>query len=687
MPNLYQAPSVDVIWSGLSGNPSKWNADLNRIFDVNLPKYLGDEQDGEEELYTLLTATYQKCQPTGQEPTVVLAGYSQGAMLAHNVLNQLAAQGQTGPAALVKGAVLIADPERVPLSDVVNLGTAPGNHYGICRQAEVLDASCILGNGPTPDVADYFAPTTVAVCDNGDIICDTSADIASVNPITDIQDVKHGIWVHTNCHSYCGSEVITAGRWIGRKLIADGRGATTVPSPSPSPSPTSTGTGPGTWTAMAAPEPTGATSGSLDSVTCPSTTCVATGWDSNGILIVSGSGTSWTATDTPGPVSTQPGSSIAPEGGPYVACATPSACTAVGYYQDSATGPSSTYSYLLTGGVGGSWTLRQPPLPTNALAGGDVDLRSVACPSATQCVAVGTYTDSSYNTEGLVLTGSGSSWQATEAPLPADASGTDQNTQLFSVACSSSQCVIGGGYAVAGSGTDPAYSAALVLTGSGSSWTASAPPVPANAIADATNLGVASGIDQVTCPASGCVALGQYMDTSKAYEAMVLTQSGTSWTAVEPPLPDNTSGTGLGSALLGLGCASASACTAWGIYDYAENTAQARIMTVTGFGTSWQASDIAAGGGSVGADAGLDVACLSATVCTALDPYDADPGLLITGSGSAWTATTAPLPSDAQSTEAHLYAIACSSAQCVSVGTYWNSADDQEGLLDIEPSH
>ena len=682
MPGYYQAPSVNDIVKGWSRNPLKWEADLNRVINVNLPKYLASEQTGETELYTYLSNTYLDCQPTGHEPMVVLAGYSQGAMVVHNVLNLLALGGKAGVATIIKGAVLVADPERTTFSNVPNFGTATASDEGICPWFEgsaigKLDAFSCVGSDRTADVAEQFAKSTIAVCDEKDFICDWSADVHS-NATTDFEDIKYGKRVHTNCYTYCGGEVITAGKWIGRKLIADGLGTAPSLSPSPTATPTSTGTGGGSWTALTAPTPGGATSGTLESVTCPSTTCVAMGWDSKGILIVSGSGSSWTATDTPGPVSTEAGASIDPWGGPYVACATPSACTAVGYY-DNNTGGGSTYGYLVTEGVGASWTVRKPPLPANALADGDVELKSVACPSPTQCVAVGVYTDSSYNTQGLVLTGSGSSWQATEAPVPADAV-TSSGAQLLSVACSSpSQCVIGGSYDVAGSGGSSAYEAGLILTGWGSSWTASPAPVPANADPNTNNIGDLSYVDQVACPASGCVATGEYVVSSSNEQGMLLTQSGTSWTAVETPR----SGVAEGSEFLGLGCAPGAACTAWGIYDVAA--AQPRVVVVTGSGSLWKATDIANAASWVGGGAQPDVACLSATVCTALDPYDATPGLLITGSGTTWTTTTAPLPSDAQSTGARLSAIACSSAQCVSVGSYYNSADDQEGLLDIEP--
>ena len=204
----YQAPSINVLTSGLSWNWRNWQADLRQFFQVNLRDYLGAEQDGEAELYSYLTTTYQDCLSTGQEPMVVLAGYSQGAMLVHNVLNVLIASGQTGPAAMIKGAVLIADPERVSFSDVVNLGTASASDEGICPEGEGLaqtfhiSLSCTLF-GPTTDLTNYFVRSTIAVCDDEDAICDTSADLKSWNLNikkdikTDIAELKYGVGVHT----------------------------------------------------------------------------------------------------------------------------------------------------------------------------------------------------------------------------------------------------------------------------------------------------------------------------------------------------------------------------------------------------------------------------------------------------------------------------------------------------------
>ena len=55
---------------------------------------------------------------------------------------------------------------------------------------------------------------------------------------------------------------------------------------------------------------------------------------------------------------------------------------------------------LLVTGSGTSWTAAEAPLPANAAADPGAGLGSVACPSASSCVAAGVYTDSSGNLAG-----------------------------------------------------------------------------------------------------------------------------------------------------------------------------------------------------------------------------------------------------------------------------------------------
>ena len=103
-------------------------------------------------------------------------------------------------------------------------------------------------------------------------------------------------------------------------------------------------------------------------------------------------------------------------------------------------------------------------------------------------------------------------WTAVNAPLPADAS-ANPNLLRGTVACSAaSACVVASDY-FDSSGVEHG----LLLTGSGTSWTAMKAPLPSNAV----NGGE---LDSVTCvPGSVCTAGGLYLDSSQHTQGMLLT--------------------------------------------------------------------------------------------------------------------------------------------------------------------
>ncbi len=283
-----------------------------------------------------------------------------------------------------------------------------------------------------------------------------------------------------------------------------------------------------TWTPAQAPLPANAdhTFAQLYAVACPSAlACTAVGsytgsagWQA---LLLTKSGTSWTATQAPVPV----GAATDPYATPTkVACASATACAAIGSYTDS----SNVQQGLLLTRSGSSWTAAQAPLPAGTAANLSPTLVSVACNSASSCVVVGSYEDASFNFHGLLLTGSGSSWIATQPPLPSGADPTGY-VQLDAVKCpTATQCTAVGSY------TDTAgHAQGLILTGYGSSWTATQAPLPANANTDPR-----VAISALSCSsASACTAVGTY---DGAQQGLLLTGSGTTWTATEAPLPAGT---------------------------------------------------------------------------------------------------------------------------------------------------
>ena len=331
-----------------------------------------------------------------------------------------------------------------------------------------------------------------------------------------------------------------------------------------------TGTGQ-SWTAVEGPPLAGQTDGlwplGARVVSCPSTSdCVAiTNYDvinsdntvSDGLAALTLSGGSWTATDVPLPANADPHASLLQPAA--ISCPSVSQCTAVGTYWDTSNHP---HGVLLTLS-NGSWTAAEPPVPANGVPPSSapdqagVNLYGVSCPSVSQCVATGQYTNTDGNAQAMVLTWSGGSWTAAETPVPSDAS-SNVGALLSRVSCPSvSHCMAVGEYV----GT--ASQQGMILTWSGGSWTAAGLPLPANADTSAGNQAFMTGI---SCPSdSQCAATGYYNYNGQGQDPMVLTLANGSWTATEASLPAD-AGSNPDASLNGVSCASASQCVATGYY-------------------------------------------------------------------------------------------------------------------------
>ncbi len=131
------------------------------------------------------------------------------------------------------------------------------------------------------------------------------------------------------------------------------------------------------------------------------TYCLAVGgYNTNDVvhaLTESWNGTAWRVLPTPGP-STASSSVLN-----AISCTSASQCIAVGSYTDS-----SEVNWALTESWNGSaWTLLDTPQP----AGGTfVGLSGVSCTSASNCVAVGSYTNSGSTPVPLIEIWTGAAW-------------------------------------------------------------------------------------------------------------------------------------------------------------------------------------------------------------------------------------------------------------------------------------
>lgn len=138
--------------------------------------FMGSVDTGAAALGAQYESFVQRC-PTSK---VVLAGYSQGAMVVHRNLAALAASPN------LAAALLIADGDRRPDDPTFNIGSVtavPGAGKGVAQDWP------ILAHAPGP-MAPEVGARTISVCDLRDAVCDYDPDAEETSP--------YAIAVHTS---------------------------------------------------------------------------------------------------------------------------------------------------------------------------------------------------------------------------------------------------------------------------------------------------------------------------------------------------------------------------------------------------------------------------------------------------------------------------------------------------------
>jgi len=323
----------------------------------------------------------------------------------------------------------------------------------------------------------------------------------------------------------------------------------------------------GKWVPTEAPAPANSRptfpSTNLGTVACPATlVCVITGAyiDANGrdqTLVDTLNEGTWTPTELPVPLEVP---AITAVGITRLICPTTHSCIALGGYIENGSNEG-----LIETWSGRKWIPKGLPLPTNAAAS---NLQSffygLSCRTVHSCVAVGTYTDANGDVQGVVETLSRRTWNAVEAPAPADSVTTRSALSIYALACPSKVRCIGAGKYVDKSGHQ-----GLFETSAKGAWTPSEAPIPANASTTYEN-GV---LDLLACPAvRSCVALGQYTPTAGS-GILIEMMSKRAWTASEAPLPGTAAPAFASPELDALACPSVRVCVAAGQYaDTSDHT-------------------------------------------------------------------------------------------------------------------
>jgi hypothetical protein len=130
--------------------------------------FMDSVEKGTDATAAQFTAFTAQCPNT----MVVLAGYSQGAMVIHRNLEKLADDPH------VAAALLVADGDRLPVDTTINMGSTavvPGVGKGVAQEHS------FLASAPTSKLPATIGARTVSVCDVGDPVCDYDPDTTELS--------------------------------------------------------------------------------------------------------------------------------------------------------------------------------------------------------------------------------------------------------------------------------------------------------------------------------------------------------------------------------------------------------------------------------------------------------------------------------------------------------------------------
>ncbi len=481
-------PEVNEVYrkvsAGLSANLEAHSVDYgaDRVTTLfhDYPKYFRDLQAGETWVMDKLTSRASAC----PRQLIVLAGYSQGAMVMHRVVRALArTRADAAIAGRIAAVVLVGDGDQVPHDNVTRFGTAGAGAHGIGLALRTISHSSAAKLSPG------IGSRVLEVCDKHDIVCGwTDLDLVCLDIGIPTLICAHGVYVHLH---YPGSTPLAN---AAAQAAADLRARLA---------------GGGTWgTAIEVPGTAALNAGgnaTMASVSCASPgNCAAGGTyiDADAYqqaFVVSQVNGTWrTAVEIHGTALNGQAAGVN-----SVSCASPGNCSAGGsygdnYYSDEA---------FVVSEVNGTWGTAVEVPGTPALNTGTAYVASVSCASAGNCSAGGEYTDASGHQQAFVVSQVNGTWRtAVEAPGTA-ALNTGGTAYVNSVSCGAAGNCSAGGYYSETNGDQQAF---VVSQVNGTWRTAIAVPGAA-----ALNDGVGGGVASVSCASAGnCSAGGEYTDAS-----------------------------------------------------------------------------------------------------------------------------------------------------------------------------
>jgi hypothetical protein len=303
-----------------------------------------------------------------------------------------------------------------------------------------------------------------------------------------------------------------------------------------------------------------------------------------------------------------------------ISCPSSGNCSAVGTYNAKGT-PLATTQGLVVNEVNGVWQRGDEiHLPGGTNVNPFVALAQVACASAGNCSAVGSYIDNNGATHGLLVNEQASHWLAgTSMLLPGNAS-TFPDAFLSSVTCTS----VGSCSAIGNYDNSSGDVEGLITSETSRVWKrATALVMPSGAKVNPHVFFY--GFNGISCSSTGnCSAGGQYTDASGHYQGFFVDEVNGSWqNASELKLPSGAQQAGKNGGVVALSCASSANCSAGAAYEDAAGNYQALVINrVNGTWLTGTKVTLPAGAASVGVDGGVyGLICKNANACTATGSY------------------------------------------------------------------
>ena len=268
-----------------------------------------------------------------------------------------------------------------------------------------------------------------------------------------------------------------------------------------------------------------------------------------------------------------PGSSL---GG--LKCFSAGNCLVVGTYRDA---EGHLQAFIVTQARGTWGKIRWVPGLARLDRGHNAGISGLACPSKGNCTAVGSYTDAKRAGHPFVVSQARGTWgSATKAPSPTGLPGQVKGTvpSFGPIACGSAgNCAAAGTYTVSRTGNQDGDNQTYVIDEVNGTW-GPAQAVPGLA---ALNADLTDSISVISCPSAGnCVAGGSYTEAAGNLNSFVVSQTNGTWgtaTALATSIPDFDGPDG--DWITSMSCPSAGNCLVGGV-DQVERDALASSVFI-----------------------------------------------------------------------------------------------------------